>query len=60
MINGFQKSRILITAFELDIFTYLSKGEKSSKEITVVKNIDNEAVEQLLNALCAIEISEKN
>ena len=59
MINGFQKSRIIFTAFELEIFTLLSNSEKSAKEIAIDKDIDPEALEQLMNVLCALELLEK-
>ncbi len=59
MINGFQKSRVLLTAFELGIFTLLSNSEKSAKEIAINQNLNTDAVEQLMNVLCALELLEK-
>jgi len=57
--TAFQKSRIILTAFELDIFTFI--GSKScdaeciSKELSLNKN----ATERLLNALVALKLLEK-
>ena len=59
MVNGFQKSRVILTAFELEIFTLLSNSRKSAKEIAISQDIDPDAVEQLMNVLCAFELLEK-
>ncbi|RLD78293.1 MAG: hypothetical protein DRJ10_10600, partial [Bacteroidetes bacterium] len=59
MVNGFQKSRLILTAFELEIFTFLSNSEKSAKEIAISLNLNTDAVEQLMNVLCAFELLEK-
>jgi len=58
-IMAFQKSRIILTAFEQDIFTAI--GEKSYNSAALAKALDvNEgAVERLLNALVALEILKK-
>ena len=58
-IMAFQKSRIILTAIELDIFTAI--GEKSYNSAALAKALDvNEgAVERLLNALVALEILKK-
>ena len=57
---GFQKSRILLTAFELDIFTFI--GEKSYKAETIAEklNLNENATERLLNALVSLNILQKN
>ncbi|MEN8119739.1 MAG: methyltransferase [Bacteroidota bacterium] len=59
MINGFQKSRVILTAFELGIFTLLSNTKKSAKEIAKNRNIDTDPLERLMNALCSLELLEK-
>jgi len=59
MITGFQKSRIILTAFELEIFTLLSNNKKSAKEIAKNRGLDTNALERLMNALCALELLEK-
>ena len=52
--NAFQKSRIILTAFELDIFTILEAKLLTSKEIAEKLNADERATDRLLNALCGI------
>ncbi len=51
---SFQQSRILLTAFELEIFTILDKTAKTSHEISTVIKSDHRATDRLLNALCAL------
>ncbi len=51
---SFQQSRILLTAFELEIFTILDKSVKTSQEISTVIKSDHRATDRLLNALCAL------
>ena len=57
---AYQKSRIFLTAYELDIFTTI--GEKSYNAETVSKalNLNQNAIERLLNALVALKLLEKN
>ncbi len=59
IVMGFQKSRILLTAFELDIFTFI--GEKNFKAETISKelNLNKNATERLLNALVSLNILQK-
>ena len=56
---GFQRSRILLTAYELDIFTFIGKNRYSSETVSNVLNLNNKAVEKLLNALVAIKLLAK-
>ena len=56
LIYGFQKSRIVLTAFELDIFSVIGSGEKSADEVAARCNTENRATERLLNALTAMEL----
>jgi len=60
MARGFQKSRILLTAFELDIFTFI--GERNVKVETIAEklNLNKNATERLLNALVSLNILQKN
>ncbi len=51
---GFQQSRILLTAFELGVFTAIGNTGRSSKEIARRIKADARATDRLLNALCAI------
>ncbi len=59
MVSSYQKSRIILTAFELEIFTLLSEKKLNLNEISTNLNTDLRATEILLNSLCAIELLEK-
>lgn len=59
LIYGYQKSRTLFTAIELDVFDIIGADKKSSDEIAVLINADKEAVKKFLNALCAMNLLEK-
>ncbi len=56
---SFQESRILLTAFELRIFTILDKHMISSEEVSKKINTDNRATNRLLNALCGMGLLRK-
>jgi len=60
MSRAFQKSRILLTAYEMDIFTVLGEEEKSSKEISDAVCADHRGMDRLLNALCALNVLKKS
>ncbi len=59
-VMAFRKSRILLTAYELDVFTFIGKKSYSSEDISGALNLDNNAAERLLNALVALGLLEKN
>jgi len=52
--RAFQHSRILLTAFELEIFTLLDKSEQTSEKISNMLKTNHRATDRLLNALCAL------
>lgn len=58
-VMGFQKSRILLTAFELEMFTVLDAGSKTSAEMAERLGTEPRATDRLLNALCAMALLEK-
>jgi precorrin-6B methylase 2 len=58
--RAFQKSRIFLTAYEMDVFTVLGDEEKSSKEISVAIYADHRGTDRLLNALCALKVLKKS
>ncbi len=58
--RAFQKSRIFLTAYELEVFTVLADEEKSSKEIAAAINADHRATDRLLNALCTLKVVKKS
>jgi SAM-dependent methyltransferase len=47
----FQKSRILLSGFELDVFTNIEVSGTTSKELSGLLNLDWHACDRLLNAL---------
>jgi len=59
MVMGFQQSRIILTAFELKIFTLIDGKGKTSTEVSELSSTDPRAVDRLLNALCSIGLVTK-
>ncbi|MFC1540355.1 methyltransferase [Gemmatimonadota bacterium] len=59
MASGFRVSRIILTGFELGIFTALAGGEKSAAEVAGEIGADPRATDRLMNALCAIGLLTK-
>ncbi len=58
-VVAFQKSRILLTAYELDVFTFLGEGSFNAETISKHLNLNKEAAERLLNALVSIKLLHK-
>ncbi len=56
---AFQRSRVLLTAYELGVFTALGDDSKSSAEVAKILETDPRATDRLMNALCAIGLLEK-
>lgn len=56
---GYQKSRILLTAFELDIFSAIGEGSLSSEVAAHKIGARPKSTDRLLNALCALGLLEK-
>lgn len=54
--RAFQGSRMLLTAYELDVFTVLGEEAKSSEEIARAIGADPRGTDRLLNALCGLEL----
>ena len=52
--SSFQKSRILLSGFELDIFTNIDEEGSTSNHIAVKLHLDKHACERLLNALASL------
>ena len=57
--RAFRQCRILLTAFELDIFTYIGEHMHTSDSISGALHLDRNATERLLNALVALKLLEK-
>jgi SAM-dependent methyltransferase len=51
---SFQKSRILLSGFELDIFTHIDEYGTTNNQIADTLNLDEHACERLLNALTSL------
>jgi SAM-dependent methyltransferase len=51
---SFQKSRILLSGFELDIFTNVDESGTTNKQIASNLHLDEHACERLLNALVSL------
>jgi SAM-dependent methyltransferase len=51
---SFQKSRILLSGFELDIFTYVDEFGTTNNQIADKLHLDGHACERLLNALVSL------
>jgi SAM-dependent methyltransferase len=58
-VASFQKSRILLTGFELDIFTNIDESGTSNIQIAKRLNLDEHACERLLNALVSLDFLSK-
>ena len=58
--SGFRASRILLSAYELGIFTALGDEEKTAEQVAESIGTDTRATDRLMNALCAIGLLEKN
>ena len=56
---AFQKSRVLLTAYELELFTVLGNESKSSAEVAAALGTEKRATDRLMNALCALELLDK-
>ncbi|MGE5849957.1 MAG: methyltransferase [Candidatus Methylomirabilota bacterium] len=59
MATAFQRSRILLTAHELDLFTVLDDEPKSSADVAKTLGTDRRGTDRLMNALCSMALLEK-
>ena len=59
LARSFQRSRVLLSAFELRLFTILGDEQKSSLEVAEILRTDARATDRLMNALCALRLLEK-
>lgn len=57
MVRGYQESRILLTAVELDVFTAVAAGDGATAAAVAQRcGTDRRATELLLNALVALDV----
>jgi len=59
MAMAFQRSRVLLTAYELELFTVLGNESKSSAQVAGALGTEKRATDRLMNALCALELLDK-
>ena len=57
--SSYQKSRILLTGFELDIFTNIEGNGTTNEQITSKLKLDEHACERLMNALVSLGFLKK-
>ena len=53
---SFQRARVLLTGFELGVFSAIGDGSLTSGEIAAALGTHHRATDRLLNALCALEL----
>ena len=56
---AFQKSRCLLTAYELGVFTALGSKSKTSGEVAKIIKTAGKSTDRLMNALCALGLLQK-
>jgi SAM-dependent methyltransferase len=54
MAGAFRRSRVLLSAVELDVFSRIAGGHEDAASIAAAVGADARATDRLLNALCAI------
>jgi SAM-dependent methyltransferase len=59
MATAFQRSRVLLTAHELDLFTVLNEEERTADEVAAALGTDRRATERLMNALVPLGLLRK-
>ncbi len=59
VVTAFRQSRIVLTAFELGIFTVLGEGGKTSDQVARVLRANPRGIDRLMNALCALGLVRK-
>ncbi len=59
MANAFQRSRVLLTAYELGLFTVMNDVWRTSAEVAEALETEPRATDRLMNALTAIGLLEK-
>jgi len=53
-VYGFRTARVLLTAYELDLFSALEDEPKTSAEVAHFLRTDERATDRLMNALCGM------
>ncbi len=60
LASSFQRSRIFLSGFELDIFTSIEEAGTSSSQIAKKLQLDEHACERLMNALVSMDLLAKH
>ena len=58
-VYGFRASRIILTAFELGLFSALGTASLDAAQLAAASGADTRACERLLNALCVLGLIKK-
>ncbi|MFH2107166.1 MAG: methyltransferase [Chrysiogenia bacterium] len=58
-VYGFRASRIILTAFELELFSILGESSLNSAQLAAASATEPRACERLLNALCVLGLLKK-
>lgn len=58
-VSGYMKSRVILTAAELDLFTQLSERSLSAKELAVKLTLDERVTTRILDFLITLGLVEK-
>ena len=59
ILYGYQKSRVLLSACELDLFSRIGTDIRTADELAIELNIDKRATERMLAALCSMKLLER-
>ncbi len=60
MATAFQRSRVLLTAYELGVFSVINEESKTSAEVAEALETDPRATDRLMNALAALGLLQKH
>src|SRR4030042_1948945 len=58
-VYGFRASRIILTAFELGLFSILGESSLNSAQLAAASATEPRACERLINALCVLGLLKK-
>jgi len=59
IVHNFRESRIILTALELELFTAVGDGAKTSADVSKIISSNVRATDRLMNVLCNMNLLEK-
>lgn len=59
IVHNFRESRIILTALELELFTAVGDGSKTSADVSKIISSNVRATDRLMNVLCNMNLLEK-